>query len=132
MSIIKNSTKTLKDAVVTGGIASAVTYGLYQQGPAIGGLETYMAIGGSAAIGKVVGDLAHDYMFPNIPLTNKYNSALTAVVGPAAAGLTTCVIFKAAGIPLNRAIEAGAFTAGAYVAADYGMNVLSPFVPGGL
>lgn len=125
----KNTTKTFEEAVIVGGLAGAGTYLLYQRG-SVGGLPNYLVMGASAAAGKVVGDVAHDYIFPNVPKARKYESLATGLVGPGTSGLMTAGIFSVMGVPMNRAIEAGLVSGLSYVAADYGLKTISPLVPG--
>jgi len=75
-------------------------------------------VGGAAAVGTGVADLAHTYILPHIPGNEKFATLESAGLGLGVSGGGTMLGLKMAGAQ-NGLMMGGLIGAGSFVAADY-------------
>lgn len=122
-------------AAVTGVIAAAAGVLLLapdQSGDVLGlTLPAYAALGVGCAAGSVAGDLAHNYVLPYIPQSEKYLKVESAAVSLGAAALGGYLALGAVGVSADPILPIGA-AVGSYMAADYVYHKFIDTQSGGL
>ena len=110
----------LTKATLTGALAGAAAAVLVPGGSVtLAGMEVpgSVAIGLGAAGGSITGDLAHKYVLPYIPQSQKYQGIESAAISIGSAIAGSYLAMKSMGdIPIGTPILLGG---GSYVGADY-------------
>lgn len=113
----------LVKSVGTGAVAAAASYFLLgeQRNISIMGrdMPSVIPIGLGAAAGSLTADMAHQWIFPLIHASEKYDKAEAAALGVASAGLGTYVATSVLGGGSPAILPALLVGGGSYVAADY-------------